>query len=245
MTARVALSAKAVRRSQLLALNSFFPFMVLFFLGWAVIGQLIPPPSPGLGAEDLTRFYMAHRERYLVCMVLSMLSTAFLMPFSAVIVGQIARIEGEGPRVWTYAALMAAAGNIVSFTFPLMFFAVALFRPGRSPDLVLLASDLGWLPFLGMASPYITLPICVAIAGLIDPSPQPAFPRWFCFLTIASTIAILPACLIVFFPQPAWFAWNSMFGWWVPFSDVFGWMVLTYWFCRKAIIAQSRSGEDA
>jgi hypothetical protein len=237
--------AEVARRSQLLALNSFFPFMVLFFLGWALIGRLIPPPSPGLDAEDLTHFFMAHRERYLVCMQLSMLSTAFLMPFSAVIVGQIARIEAEGPRVWTYAALMAAAGNVVSFTFPLMFFCVALFRPERDPALVQLASDLGWLPFLAMASPYITLPICVAIAGLIDLSPDPVFPRWFCYLTIASTIAILPACMIPFFHEPAWFAWNSMFGWWVPFSDVFGWMLLTYWFCRRGILAQARAAGAA
>ena len=81
--------------------------------------------------------------------------------FQAALIGQIARIEGEGPKVLTYTALMAGAGNIVSFTFPLMFWTVALFRADRAPELVALANDLAWMPFLGMISPFIPLPFCV------------------------------------------------------------------------------------
>lgn len=227
-----------IRQSQLIALNSLFPFIAVFFLGWAVLGHLIPPPSPSLGGEEMARFLLGSRDRLIACMMLSMMSIAFLMPFSAAIIGQIARIEAEGPRVWTYAALMAAAGNVVSFTFPLMFLGVALFRPDRSPDLVLLASDLGFLPFLGMACPYIAFPICVAIAGLLDTSSEPAFPRWYCWFSIASTIAILPAPMLMFF-HDGWFAWNNLFGWWLPFSDVFGWMMVTWWLVRRAINAQA------
>ena len=229
-------------QSQLWCCYSVFPFMALFFVGWVAIGHLLPPPSPALPAAELAAYFAENNNRLRICMILAMFSTVFLMPFSASIIGQISRIEGEGPRVWTYTALMAAAGNIVSFTIPLMFFTVALFRVDRAPELVQLASDIGWLPFLGMASPYVALPMCVAIAGMLDRSPDPVFPRWYCYLTIASTIAILPAAMIVFF-QSGWFAWNSLFGWWLPFADVFGWTILTFWLVRRGILCQAEAGE--
>jgi hypothetical protein len=225
-------------QSQLWCCNCVFPFMLLFFIGWVWIGQLLPPPSPAMNADEVARLFDVNRDRLRLCMVLCMYSTVFLIPFSAAIIGQIARIEQNGPRVWTYAALIAAAGNVVSFTFPLMFWTVALFRPERAVSLVQLASDIAWLPFLGMASPYVALPLCVALAGLLDRSEQPAFPRWYCYLTLASVIAILPAALIVFFER-GWFAWNGIFGWWLPFSDVFGWTILTYVLLRRAILSQA------
>jgi hypothetical protein len=225
-------------QSQLWCCYSVFPFMLLFMTGWVLVGQLLPPLSPAMGADELAAFFDANRHRLRICMILCMYSTVFLIPFSAVMIAQIARIERDGPRVWTYAAIIAAAGNVLSFTFPLMFWTVALFRAERTPELVLLASDFAWLPFLGMASPYVALPLCVAIAGLLDRSPQPVFPRWYCYFTITSVIALFPAALIVFF-QEGWFAWNGLFGWWLPFADVFGWTLLTFWLLRKGILAQA------
>lgn len=225
-------------QSQLWCCYSVFPFMILFMVGWVLIGRLLPPLSPAMSAVDLAAFFDENRDRLRLCMIVCMYSTVFLIPFSAAMIGQIARIEREGPKVWTYAAIIAAAGNILSFTFPLMFWTVALFRADRAPELVLLASDFAWLPFLGMASPYVALPLCVAIAGLLDRSEEPVFPRWYCYVTIASIIAILPAALIVFF-ESGWFAWNNLFGWWLPFTDVFGWTLLTFWLLRKGILAQA------
>jgi len=230
-------------RSQLWCCYTILPFMALFFAGWVVVGRLLPPLSPSMGAEEIAAFYAAHRDSLRLCMILCMFSTAFLMTFQAALIAQVARIEREGGKLWTYVALMAGAGNIVSFTFPLMFWTVALFRADRAPDLVLLASDLAWVPFLGMVSPFIPFPFAIAIAGLSDGSPQPAFPRWYCYFTLASALAFLPASLIVFFHEGQ-FAWNGMFGWWLPFTDTFGWLTITFWLLRRAILRQSL-GEGA
>ncbi len=244
MTA-AALGAVRIRtQSQLWCCYAIIPFMLLFFAGWVAIGQLLPPLSPAMPAEEVAAFFDANRDRLRLCMILCMFSTAFLMLFQAALIGQIARIEGEGPKVLTYTALMAGAGNIVSFTFPLMFWTVALFRADRAPELVALASDLAWVPFLGMISPFIPLPFCVAIAGLIDRSANPVFPRWYCYFTLASAIMYFPAALIVFF-QHGWFAWNSIFGWWLPFTDTFGWLSITFWLLRRGILAQSAEAEAA
>lgn len=241
MSARLPPSLTVTTRSQLWCCYSALPFMLLFFAGWVLVGRLLPPLSPALTAEQVSIFFNEHRDRLRLCMMMCMFSTAFLILFSAALIGQIARIEGSGPRVWTYAALIAAAGNVVSFTFPLMFWTAALFRADRPAELVRLASDLAWLPFLGMTSPYIVLPLCVAAAGLSDRAANPVFPRWYCYLTIASTVALLPEALIIFFQQ-GWFAWDGIFGWWLPFGDVFGWTILTFVLLGRGILAQARDG---
>jgi len=222
---------------------TMIPFMVLFFAGWVAIGHLLPPLAPSMTAVEVADFFDAHRDRLRICMMMCMVSTVFLMTYQAAIIAQIARIERDGPKVLTYTALMAGAGNIVSFTFPLMFWTVALFRVERAPELVQLASDFAWLQFLGMLSPYVPFPACVAIAGLMDKSANPVFPRWYCYYTIAATIAYLPAVMIVFFHE-GWFAWNSVFGWWLPFADTFTWLALTFWLVRRGILAQAAAAPD-
>lgn len=242
-TARSAQAAPVVAiRSQLWATYTAIPFMLLFFVGWVLVTGFLPPLDPAMSAEELAKLFSEHGVRIRLGMVICMYSTMFLMPFSAVICVQIARIEG-GARVWTYTAIMAAAGNIVSFTFPLMFWNVAAFRAERAPELVMLMNDLAWLPFTGMAVPFVAMPPCVAIAGFMDRSEQPVFPRWFCYFTVATTIIILPAALVAFFPGGGWFAWNNLFGWWVPFVDFFFWFSLLFILLRRWLVRQAEAAE--
>lgn len=224
--------------SQLWCCYSAIPFMLMFFLGWVVVARFLPPLDPNMSAEALAILFREHGVRIRLGMMISMYSTLFLLPFSAVVAAQIARIEGDGPRVWTYTTLMASAGNVLSFIFPLMFWNVAAFRPDRSPDLIMLMNDLAWLPFTGMAVPFVAMPLCVAVAGLLDRDPQPVFPRWFCYYSIAATVVIMPAALVIFF-QSGWFAWNSLFGWWIPFADFFCWFVLLFGLVRRGILVQA------
>lgn len=229
--------------SQLWCCYCAVPFVLAFFGGWALIARFLPPLDPAMGAESLSLLFSEHSVAIRLGMLICMYSTLFLMPFSALICAQIARIEGDGPRVWTYTAVMAAAGNILSFTFPLMFWNVAAFRAERAPELVMLMNDLAWLPFTGMAVPFVALPPCVAIAGFLDRSPRPVFPRWFCYFSIAATVAILPAAMVPFF-HSGWFAWNGLFGWWLPMADFFGWFVLMFFLLRRGILVQAQEEID-
>ena len=225
-------------QSQLWCVYCGVAFMATFFFGWVLVARFLPPLDPAMPAAQVAALFDERSVAIRLGMFICMWSCLFQMPFLAVIVGQIARIEGDNPRVWTYTALMAAAGNILSFTIPLMFWNVAAFRADRAPELVVLMNDMAWLPFTGMAVPFIAMPPCVAIASFIDRAKNPIFPRWYGYYSIATTVVILPAGLVPFF-QSGWFAWNNAFGWWVPFADFFGWFTITVWLLRKGILAQA------
>jgi len=216
--------------------------MLLFTIGWVVVGGMLPPMAPSMTPDEVVTFFDDNRVRLRLCMMIVMYANLFLIPFSAVIVAQVARVEGSSPRVWTYTALIGAIGNIIAFILPLMFWNVALFRAERAPELIYLMNDLAWIPFTTLTVPFVALPGAVAIAGLLDRSPQPAFPRWYCYYTIVSTIAVLPAAMVPFFID-GWFAWNNVFAWWLVMIDFFSWFSVTYVVLRKAILAQA--GEPA
>ena len=231
-------SSRTHSASQLWCCYSAIPFMVLFGVGWVLVARFLPPLDPGMPAAALADLFRAHGVRIRLGMMICMFSTLFLLPFSALVSAQIARIEGDGPRVWTYTSLMASAGNIIGFIFPLMFWNVAAFRVERAPELIMLLNDLAWLPFTGMAVPFIALPICVAIAGFIDSAATPVFPRWFCYYSIATTVVIMPAALVIFF-QSGWFAWNNLFGWWLPLADFFMWLLVLFFLLRRGVLLQA------
>lgn len=228
-------------KSQLICAHSLWAFLLLFMAGWVFVARFLPPQDPSASAAQVASYFAAHSVRIRFGMLLCLYSTVFLMPFAAVIAAQISRIEGDGFKVWTYTMIGAGAGNVLTFTFPIMFWVVAAYRTDRPSDLVLLVSDLCWIPFVGMTSPFLVMPLVVAIAGFMDKSPHPVFPRWFCFYNLAEVAIILPGGLMTFF-QTGPFAWNGMIGWWFPVSNFFVWFIVLYILLVRGIKAQAGRG---
>lgn len=224
-------------KSQLLACYSGFIFMILWTIGWYLIGQFIPPHDPAWSAAQVAAHYQHYLVRIRLGLLISLWSAAFLMPFAAMISAQMARIEGRYP-VWSYTVLGIGAGNVLTFTFPVMFWATAAFRPDRSADLVQLLNDLGWVPFVGMTSPFLLLPVAIAIVGFLDESEEPVFPRWACFYNLGSALLLLPGGLITFF-QTGPFALNGVMGFWLPVVDFFTWFIVIFFLLRKAVNRQA------
>ena len=232
-------------RGQFWCCYCVIPFMGLFFIGWVLVARFMPPLDPALSAETVASLFREHSVSIRLGMLVCMLSVLFLIPFCALIAAIVAGIEGAATRVWTYTVIIASGGNIVGFTFPLMFWNVAAFRFDRSPELIVLLNDLAWLPFTGMAVPFIALLPCVAIAGFLDQSERPVFPRWFSYYTLLAMAGLLPAVLVTFF-QSGWFAWNGLFGGWLPFADFFMWFVMLFIFIRRHLVERinSQSGKE-
>jgi hypothetical protein len=227
-------------KSQLLCCYSVFGFLLLFTIGWVFLAQFLPPLNPAMTADQVAALFVTHSVRIRLGMFFCMYSSLFLMPFAAVIAAQIARIEGEGFKVWTYTMVGVGAGNVLTFTFPILFWSVAAFRPDRAPDLILLVNDLAWIPFVGMTVPFLVMPLTVAIVGFLDPNTEnPTFPRWACYYNLALAVIDMPGGMITFF-QTGVFAWNGIVGRWMGVSQFFIWFLVMFYLLQKAVRRQAR-----
>lgn len=227
-------------RSQLVAAWCGPAFAVLLGVGWVFVGGFLPPHSPGAGGEEIAAFYQSDPHRIRFGLLLFMWGSALYLPFAGVLTVQMRRVEGRFP-VWTYTQLMASAGNVITLTFPTLFWATAAFRLDRHPDLIQLLNDLAWTPFVAMTSPFLLIPLCMAIIGFADKSDTPLFPRWACYLFLFIDFLLMPGGLIIFFKSGP-FAWNGLFGIYIPLAAWGTWFFLTTYLLIKAIKRQA--GEE-
>jgi hypothetical protein len=208
-------------------------------IGWVFVARFLPPLDPSMTAAQTADLFTTHSVRIRFGMFLCMYSTLFLMPFAAAIAGQFARIEAGGFKVWTYTMIGVGAGNVLTFTFPLLFWSAAAFRPDRPPDLIQLINDLAWIPFVGMTVPFLVMPLSVAIVGFLDPNEVKTFPRWACWYNLAISVICMPGGMCVFFLNGP-FAWDGLVGWWMGVSNFFVWFFVMFFLLRNAILRQAR-----
>ena len=212
-------------------------FMISLGIGFILISHLFPPHPPTFTPAEVVAFYQTNTNQIRLGLLVFLWATAVYLPFAGVLTVQMARIEGKYP-MWTAVQVMASAGNVITLTFPMAFWATAAFRPERTPELIQLLDDLGWVPFVGMTSPFLIIPICIAVVGFSDKSKNPIFPRWFCFYNLFADLLLLPGGLIIFFHSGP-FAWNGLFGVWIPFIDWGIWFCITTWLLIKGIKRQA------
>ena len=220
-------------RSQLLAAWCGPAFMAVLLIGFALVAGLFPPHSPAFGADQVAAWYRADPVRIRLGLLIFMWGTALYLPFAGTLTVRLRHIEGPFP-VWTYVQLAASACNVLTLTFPMAFWAAAAFRPDRDPALIQLLDDLGWIPFVSMTSPFLLIPICIAIVGFGDKSEHPVFPRWACYYNLLADSLLMPGGLIIFFKTGP-FAWNGLFGIWIPLTDWGIWFGITTYLLVKAI----------
>lgn len=215
-------------------------YMVTVFLGWAgIAGLLFPPTPPSDTAEQIAALFQTDFTRIRIGMVFVMISAMVMIPFAAVMSQFLSRIEG-GAGVLTYSFLLGAAGNMVLTFYPAIFWLVAAFRPERAPELMYLMNDMAWLQFLGGVTMYLAMPFSVAVAAFCDNSPNPVFPRWAGFANIWTVVILVPDQLLFFFHKGP-FAWNGLFGLWLPVAGFSAFWLLNFYCLRKAILRERGS----
>jgi len=163
-----------------------------------------------------------------------MLAALVFIPFAAVVSQFIAQIEGT-PGILTYTFLLGAAGNMVLTFYPAVWWLTAAFRPDRAPELIYLMNDMAWLQFLGGVTMYLAMPLSVAVASLCDKSAEPAFPRWCGYANLWMALTILPDQLLFFFHRGP-FAWNGLFGIWIPVVVFSAFFIINLVVLRKAVL---------
>lgn len=223
---------------QLIGVWSGLAFVFLFFLASWPMAQFIPPPSPMLSGEELLAKYADNIWMVRASMPVGLLAGMFIVPFTATMAIQIARLEGRVP-FWAITCVGAGAANAVAFYLPFVFFSAGYYRLDRDPELVRLISDMAWLEYLMVWPPIVMQILCVAFAGLTYKGPLRIFPRWFCFLSLWVSLLIAPAGLVVFFTSGP-FAWNGIISWWIPCLSFASYWLVLVWIMRRAVIDHAK-----
>jgi hypothetical protein len=209
-------------------------YLVLLFAGWGGVAKFLPPTAPSADAARIAALYGSDYMRIRIGMVVVMFAALAFMWFAAVMAQFIARIEGTA-GVLTYTLLLGGAGNMVLTFYPAVWWLTAAFRPDRAAELIYLINDMAWLQFLGGVSMYLAMPLSVMVASLCDKSPEPVFPRWCGYANGWIALTILPDQLLYFFKKGP-FAWNGLFGVWVP-ATVFGiFFIINFVALRQAVL---------
>ncbi|HEX6389308.1 MAG TPA: hypothetical protein VFZ89_07675 [Solirubrobacteraceae bacterium] len=223
-------------RIQMFGVSCGVAYLVLLFIGWGAVAGFLPPTHPLDDAAQIGQLYDADFTRIRIGMVIVMFAALAFIPFAAVVAQHLSRIEG-GAGVLTYTFLLGAAGNMMLTFYPAIWWLTAAFRPERAAELIQLMNDMAWLQFLGGVTIYLAMPLTVAVAALADRSEPPAFPRWAGYANAMVAFAILPDQLLFFFKEGP-FAWNGLFGIWLPIVWFGAFFVINIVALRAAILRE-------
>jgi len=116
----------------------------------------------------------------------------FFPMYTSAIGGQISRIPGV-PQTVLNAQLLGGSLGGVFIALPAYFFATAVYRLDRSPELIQLLNDLSWIFFAMPFSSLLCQDLAFSYAILQDRRPEPLYPRWLAFLTSGLTLTFWPA----------------------------------------------------
>lgn len=219
------MSDAARRRIHLFCAWSGFWYVGVLLLGWAVIAGFLPPHRPSAGAAEIAAIYQGPVTHIRIGMIFLMLGAVFCIPFLSIVAQYVSRIEGKS-GVLTYSVIAGGVCNVVLTFFPAIFWLVAAYRPERPPEIIYMLNDWAWLQLIGGATIFWPLQLGMCIAALCDRSPDPVFPRWAGWLALWMFFIILPDQLLFFFKTGP-FAWNGLFGIWLPLASFGGWFLFT------------------
>lgn len=210
-----------------------FGFAFLTLVGLLFVAGYVPPPTPSLSASEVSILYNDHVLRIRIGMIVLMFGSALYIPFTALTALLIRNIEGHF-GVISITQILGGFTNTMLFFYPPLWWLTAAFRLDRAPELIELAHDAAWLQYMGGIAPILFLPGSIAWAAFIDKSKNPVFPRWFGYLNVWMIAGLLPGQLLFFFKSGP-FAWDGLFGFWIPALVFFVWMFTLVFVVGRAV----------
>ena len=222
-------------KAQLLGAWCGIGYMVTLMVGWWNIAGFIPPISPSASAEEVAALFQSDFTRIRVGMIFVMFSALIFIPFAAAMCRELSRIEG-GAGVLTFTCALGGAGNMALSFYPAVWWLAAAFRPERAPELLMLVNDLSWLQFIGGLSMYLAMPLSL-IGAMFLYGDTKVFPRWAIYLNAWTIVLELPGQLLFFFHSGP-FAWNGIFGLYLPITAFTAWFVVMFYVMRKSAMQE-------
>lgn len=199
--------------------------MVVFFVGFWVMGHFIPPPSPTRTPDQVEAFFRDRTTQKRIGLFLVSFAGAMVCTWSVPISCQLKRIEGAVAPL-AYVQMLLGALLALEFIFPTFVWQAILYRPETtSTELTYRLNDLAWLPFVGVVSTGVLQTTAIGIAIAVDPGPDRVFPRWASYFNLWVALTFMPAGFVVFFKAGP-LAWNGALAWWLLLVGFFSWVVV-------------------
>jgi len=202
---------------------------VFYFGGMFLIAGFLPPPSPAMTTAEVALFYQQNRISIITGLSMGFFGTGFMLPLC--IIGTIFMAEVELEEGFPFYSVMqglCALATVLFNCFPNLVWLAAAFRPDRSPELVAMLNDLGWImwatPSWGLAFQLL----CVGIVGLKDKRSQPFIPRWMSYMALWVAIGTFFTPLVPFFTESGPFAWDGLFSFWIAFFSPVLWQSILF-----------------
>lgn len=233
-------------RSQIIMVWWTMIFFVMYGVAVFFIMGLMPPPSPLRPDLEVAQSYSDNSLVLRIGVMIALATAGCMLPFSAVISYQMAKLKGMMP--WAILQGMGGALMTMWLALPLMFWGVAAFTPERAADLTRLMNDLAWLTFITSISHYIFQVCAISYVCLTDRVESPYFPRWLGYLTVW-TFFVTEVGVLGFLVKSGPFAWNGLFVFWFPVSVFTIWIfsmatVFVRGLRREAVAEEDPNGTD-
>jgi MFS family permease len=229
-------------RSQIAILWSSVIFGIIYALALGILLRMLPPPAATLTADQIKDWYLDRQTGIKLGAMIASWTSAFMVPFWAVVAMQISRQE-KGRPIWTVTALVSGGLVSIFLVLPPLFFGTAAFTPNRAPEVTAIMHQLGVLTLVTTDQYFVFAFIAVAVMCFMPPrAAHSPFPRWFGYFTIWFTF-IAEAGAIAFNMRTGPFAWNGLLAFWIPFG-VFGpWLAILVVLLLKSLRRQTHEFE--
>jgi len=211
--------------------------MIMAGVGF-IMAHFLPPPEPSRGVVETVAFLTAHANAIRAGLLIMCLSGGTYILFSVLLTMHLNRVEGHFNILSIFQVVNAAlVGFIVIF--PNYYWFYALFRP-RSPEIMILLNDMGWITFGGFIWNIFWQYVAVAVIVLRDRSNSPIFPRWYGYFTVSVAVGVLPAGLNMWFLDGP-MAWNGALSWWLEVTMIASWSYTTFFVLLGVIRRQGEA----
>lgn len=224
------------KTTQQMCLWSAMVMGVLITVGWWLMANFVPPPSPAWSAERIAEMFQTNTFAIRTGMIFMIAGVGFFMPFIALISYHMRRMENAHP-VLAYTQLLGGSMSVMIIIVPIMLWTTAAFRPERNPEITQMLNDASWF-IIGMTfSPGIIQNLSIGIATLADKSAKRVFPRWVAYVNFWMALGFLPAAFMTYFKVGP-FAWDGLLSFWLPLVAFAIWFNVMFIAMMKAIKEQ-------
>ena len=208
-------------------------YIVIFVIGWGILGRNIPPYPASLSADEIARIYREHSTAFRIGFASTTAGCALYASWSVGLFRVLRAIDPSRSLIPAYLQLIGGALTVVPPMLADVIWLTAAFRPETDPAITRTLVDLGWMVFDITWSVTLLQYVGFLLAVFLDRRSKPLYPRWLGWLGVWFGCEFVLMIIMPFFRSGP-FGWGGIFNYWIPYLGPFVWMILVVVYTLKA-----------